>query len=76
MIWRRLLVSSETTIAQLYQYIQVAFNWSGRLTSVPHPWQGLRDWLSRRHSASLTTRMEKQLESIKWYLWNGNTFRP
>jgi hypothetical protein len=29
MIWRRLLVSSETTIAQLYQYIQVAFNWSG-----------------------------------------------
>src|SRR6516162_5024520 len=29
MIWRRLLVSSETTIAQLHQYIQVAFNWSG-----------------------------------------------
>jgi hypothetical protein len=26
MIWRRLLVSSETTIAQLHQYIQVAFN--------------------------------------------------
>lgn len=29
MIWRRLLVSSETTIAQLHQYIQVAFDWSG-----------------------------------------------
>jgi hypothetical protein len=29
MIWRRLLVSGETTIAQLHQYIQVAFNWSG-----------------------------------------------
>jgi hypothetical protein len=29
MIWRRLLVSNETTIAQLHQYIQVAFNWSG-----------------------------------------------
>src|SRR5215469_1670734 len=29
LIWRRLLVSSETTIAQLHQYIQVAFNWSG-----------------------------------------------
>ena len=28
-IWRRLLVSSETTIAQLHQYIQVAFDWSG-----------------------------------------------
>ena len=28
-IWRRLLVSSETTIAQLHQYIQVSFNWSG-----------------------------------------------
>lgn len=28
-IWRRLLVSSETTIAQLHQYIQVAFAWSG-----------------------------------------------
>ena len=29
MIWRRLLVSSETNIAQLHQYIQVAFDWSG-----------------------------------------------
>jgi hypothetical protein len=29
MIWRRLLVSSETTIAQLHHYIQVAFDWSG-----------------------------------------------
>ena len=29
MIWRRLLVSSETTIAQLHQYIQIAFDWSG-----------------------------------------------
>jgi hypothetical protein len=29
MIWRRLLVSSETTIAQLHQYIQVSFDWSG-----------------------------------------------
>ena len=29
MIWRRLLISSETTIAQLHQYIQVAFDWSG-----------------------------------------------
>ncbi|MEO7143188.1 MAG: plasmid pRiA4b ORF-3 family protein [Bryobacteraceae bacterium] len=28
-IWRRLLVSSEITIAQLHQYIQVAFDWSG-----------------------------------------------
>jgi hypothetical protein len=28
-IWRRLLVSSETTIAQLHPYIQVAFDWSG-----------------------------------------------
>jgi Plasmid pRiA4b ORF-3-like protein len=28
-IRRRLLVSSETTIAQLHQYIQVAFDWSG-----------------------------------------------
>jgi Plasmid pRiA4b ORF-3-like protein len=28
-IWRRLLVSSETTIAQLHHYIQVAFDWSG-----------------------------------------------
>jgi hypothetical protein len=29
MIWRRLLVSSETTIAQLHHYIQVSFDWSG-----------------------------------------------
>jgi hypothetical protein len=29
MIWRRLLVSSGTNIAQLHQYIQVAFDWSG-----------------------------------------------
>lgn len=29
MIWRRLLVSSETTIAQLHQYLQVVFDWSG-----------------------------------------------
>jgi hypothetical protein len=28
-IWRRLLVSSQTTIAQLHQYIQVSFDWSG-----------------------------------------------
>ena len=28
MIWRRLLVSSETSLAQLHQYIQVAFDWS------------------------------------------------
>src|SRR4051812_37951247 len=29
MIWRRLLVSSETTIAQLHHYIQVSFDGSG-----------------------------------------------
>ncbi len=29
MIWRRLLVSSETSIAQLHEYIQVVFAWSG-----------------------------------------------
>jgi hypothetical protein len=28
-IWRRLLVSSETTIAQLHQYIRVSFDWRG-----------------------------------------------
>jgi hypothetical protein len=29
MIWRRLLASSETTIAQLHPYIQACFDWSG-----------------------------------------------
>jgi hypothetical protein len=29
MIWRRLLISSETSISQLHQYIQIAFDWSG-----------------------------------------------
>jgi hypothetical protein len=29
LIWRRLLVSSETSIAQLHDYIQIAFAWSG-----------------------------------------------
>jgi lantibiotic modifying enzyme len=29
MIWRRLLISSETSIAQLHQYIQIAFDCSG-----------------------------------------------
>ena len=29
MIWRRLLISSETSIAQLHKCIQIAFSWSG-----------------------------------------------
>jgi Plasmid pRiA4b ORF-3-like protein len=29
LIWRRFLVSSETSIAQLHEYIQIAFDWSG-----------------------------------------------
>jgi hypothetical protein len=29
MIWRRLLISSETSIAQLHEYIQMSFDWSG-----------------------------------------------
>jgi hypothetical protein len=29
MVWRRLLVASETNIAQLHEYIQIAFDWSG-----------------------------------------------
>jgi hypothetical protein len=29
MIWRRLVVSSETSIAQLHEYIQIAFDWNG-----------------------------------------------
>lgn len=29
LIWRRLLVSSETSIAQLHEYIQIAFAWRG-----------------------------------------------
>jgi Plasmid pRiA4b ORF-3-like protein len=29
LIWRRFLVSSETSIAQLHDYIQIAFAWSG-----------------------------------------------
>ena len=28
-VWRRLLVSSESTIAQLHQYIQACFDWRG-----------------------------------------------
>jgi hypothetical protein len=28
MIWRRLLVSSETTITQLHEYIQVSMDWN------------------------------------------------
>ena len=28
MVWRRLLVSSETSLAQLHAYFQVAFDWS------------------------------------------------
>jgi hypothetical protein len=28
-VWRRLLVSSETSIAQLHEYIQTCFEWSG-----------------------------------------------
>jgi Plasmid pRiA4b ORF-3-like protein len=27
MIWRRLLISSETSIAQLHEYIQICFDW-------------------------------------------------
>ncbi len=29
MIWRRLLVSSTTNIAQLHEYVQIAFDWTG-----------------------------------------------
>jgi hypothetical protein len=29
MIWRRLLISSETSIALLHRYIQAAFDWRG-----------------------------------------------
>src|ERR1700681_4479815 len=29
MIWRRLLVVSETSVAQLHEYIQIAFDWKG-----------------------------------------------
>jgi hypothetical protein len=29
MIWRRLVISSETSIAQLHEYIQIAFDWNG-----------------------------------------------
>jgi hypothetical protein len=29
MIWRRLLISSETSVAQLHEYIQTVFDWSG-----------------------------------------------
>jgi Plasmid pRiA4b ORF-3-like protein len=28
-IWRRLLISSETNIAQLHEYLQISFAWSG-----------------------------------------------
>jgi pRiA4b ORF-3-like protein len=28
MIWRRLVISSETSIAHLHKYIQIAFDWS------------------------------------------------
>ncbi|MFL6415781.1 MAG: IS1096 element passenger TnpR family protein [Bryobacteraceae bacterium] len=33
MIWRRLVISSETSIAQLHKYIQTTFDWSGRTSS-------------------------------------------
>jgi hypothetical protein len=29
MIWRRLVISSETSIAQVHECIQIAFDWSG-----------------------------------------------
>ncbi|MBV9224754.1 MAG: hypothetical protein JOY85_12030 [Acidobacteriaceae bacterium] len=50
MIWRRLLVSSETTIAQLHHYLQVSFDWSGEhLHRFRLHGKGLRHRLSRRH---------------------------
>jgi hypothetical protein len=42
LIWRRLLVTSATTIAQLHAIFQAALGWGGSaFTSVPYARQGI-----------------------------------
>jgi Stage II sporulation protein E (SpoIIE)/Plasmid pRiA4b ORF-3-like protein len=48
MIWRRLLVGSDSSIADLHHTLQIAFGWSDSSPSVPHPRPGLRHRQDRR----------------------------
>ena len=49
LIWRRLLVSATTTIAELHAVLQAAFGWSGQHPApLRHPRPGVRHRLRRR----------------------------
>jgi len=40
LVWRRLLVSSETNLADLHEILQLAFGWSGfYLYEFSHSWE-------------------------------------
>jgi hypothetical protein len=73
LIWRRLLLSSETSIAQLHEYTQICFDWSGEhLASLPNPWQGLRDRLPRGHRLR---RQRAQVPLSRFRLHPRESFR-
>ena len=41
MVWRRLLVRSDSTLADLHYTLQIAIGWSDPPEPVPYSWQGL-----------------------------------
>src|SRR5271165_5939218 len=50
LIWRRLLVVSETSLGELHEILQSALGWSGEhSTPLPYTWRGLWDSACGRH---------------------------
>jgi pRiA4b ORF-3-like protein len=81
MIWRRLVISSETSIAQLHEYIQIAFDWSGEhLHSFRIRRTGNLDpWLTQMGEAALAdcaeAKRRKGFAVLPWR-WRGNGPSP
>ncbi|WP_410327009.1 IS1096 element passenger TnpR family protein [Klebsiella variicola] len=50
MVWRRLRIAADTSLAALHFIFQIVQGWGGRPSpSISHLWQRLRYLLRRRH---------------------------
>src|ERR1019366_6214647 len=73
LVWRRLLISSETSIAQLYEILLRAFAWSGEHVHLFHI-HG-RDYGDSQYGGIVFSEDARQVRLSRLQLHDGERFR-
>jgi hypothetical protein len=73
LVWRRLLISSETSLAQLHELLLLAFSWSGEHLHLFHI-HG-RDYGASQYGGIAFNEDARQVRLSRFWLHDGERFR-